>query len=259
MRFRLRGFTSLLLALTLLVLAFSGVILYITPKGRVAHWTGWTMLGLGKEEWSGLHINFALLFLIAAALHWFLNWNLFWGYLKAKNALRLNLVAETVVAMAVALLFLVGTIHLLPPFSTVIWGNSRMQIYWEERSPRPPMPHAEEFRLRRFAATIGLSLDQVKEALSKEGYVIQSDYVTVSQLAEAHGGVPSDILAAVQKHFPTAGSKPPGCQGRGSGGGRGMGRGMGQGMGRGMGGGRGQGDGQGTGDDGTSSPKPPSP
>ncbi|MBN1590070.1 MAG: DUF4405 domain-containing protein [Pirellulales bacterium] len=214
MRFHVRGFASLLLAITFLILGFSGVILYMTPKGRVAHWTGWTMLGLEKEEWSGLHINFALLFLAVAGLHWFLNWKPFWSYLKARKARRLNLVTETVVTIVVALLFFVCTIWLVPPFSTVLLGNSQIQAYWEEHSPRPPAPHAEEFKLRRFASTIGLSLDEVKEALRKEGYVIQSDFVTVGQLAEEHGGVPSDVLAAVQKHFPTAGSKPPGCQGR---------------------------------------------
>jgi len=215
MRFHLRGFTSLLLAITFVALGFSGIMLYISPKGRVAHWTGWTMLGLEKEEWSALHINFGLLLLVAAGLHWFLNWNLFWSYLKAKNARRLNLVTETIAAIVIAALFLVGTMFLIPPFGTVVLGNSQMQAYWEDRSPRPPAPHAEEFKLRRFAATIGLTIDEVKEALLKEGYVVQSEFVTVGELARQHDKVPSDILAAVQKHFPTAGSKPPGCQGKG--------------------------------------------
>ena len=49
MKFRTKGFVSLLLALTFLVASFSGVILYLTPRGRVANWTGWTMLGLDKH------------------------------------------------------------------------------------------------------------------------------------------------------------------------------------------------------------------
>ncbi|MBN2021454.1 MAG: DUF4405 domain-containing protein [Pirellulales bacterium] len=217
MRFHLRGFTSLLLAIAFVAVAFSGVMLYVSPQGRVAHWTGWTMLGLEKEEWSAQHVNFGLLFLVAAGLHWFLNWNLFWSYLKAKNARRLNLVAETSAAVVIAALFLLGAMFLIPPFGTVVLGNSQMQAYWENRSPRPPAPHAEEFKLPRFASMIGLSIDELKDALQKEGYVVPSDFVTVGELARQHGDVPSDILAAVQKHFPTAGSKPYGCQGKGQG------------------------------------------
>jgi hypothetical protein len=49
MRFQLRGFVSLLLTLFFLALSFSGVMLYLTPRGRVANWTGWSMLGLEKR------------------------------------------------------------------------------------------------------------------------------------------------------------------------------------------------------------------
>ena len=66
MKFRTRGFVSLLLALTFLVASFSGVILYLTPRGRVANWTGWTMLGLDKHEWGAIHINACLLVLVIA-------------------------------------------------------------------------------------------------------------------------------------------------------------------------------------------------
>ncbi|MBN2217015.1 MAG: DUF4405 domain-containing protein [Pirellulales bacterium] len=215
MRRQLRSFTSLVLAAAFVVVAFSGAILYCSPKGRVAHWTGWTMLGLEKEEWSGLHINFALLFLLAGGLHWFLNWDLFWSYLRSKQGRRWNYAGQMTAIAAIAAVFLAGTLLWFPPFSTILWGNAQLQDYWELHSPRPPAPHAEEFRLRRFANTIGLSLDDLKDALRKEGYVVESDFMTVRQLAEQRNGVPSDVLAAVQKHFPTAGSKPPGCQGKG--------------------------------------------
>jgi hypothetical protein len=48
-KLQIKGFTSLLLAVAFLMLGFSGVILYLTPRGRVANWTGWTMLGLDQQ------------------------------------------------------------------------------------------------------------------------------------------------------------------------------------------------------------------
>ncbi|MBN1910510.1 MAG: DUF4405 domain-containing protein [Pirellulales bacterium] len=215
-RFRLRSFTSLLLAVTFLVLGVTGIGLYFTPKGRVAHWTGWTLLGLGKEEWAGLHTNFALLFLIVAGIHWFLNWNLFWSYIKARKGRGVDRVAEITVSVLIAVVCFLGSVYMIPPLSTIIWGRGEMESYWENRSPKPPAPHAEDFKLGRFADSIGLTLDQVKEALQKEGYKVPDDSVTVGQLAKEHGRVPCDVLAAVQKHFPAAGRKPD-RQGKGKG------------------------------------------
>ena len=214
MRIRWQGFTSLLVAITFLAMGFSGVILYLTPKGRVAHWTGWTMLGLGKEEWAGVHMNFALLFLIAAGFHWFFNWNMFWGYIKKKKARRPNFVTEMAIAAVIAVFCLAGTVYLVPPLSMVVDGREQMETYWEVRSPRPPAPHAEEFKLKRFANAIGLEFDVVKKTLEEEGYTVPNRHITVRQLAEQkEGGVPSDVLAAVQRHYPSAGTKPPGCLG----------------------------------------------
>jgi len=49
-RFNVRGFTSLTLTLAFLVMLISGIVLYVTPRGRTANWTGWTMLGLEKDQ-----------------------------------------------------------------------------------------------------------------------------------------------------------------------------------------------------------------
>jgi hypothetical protein len=53
----LRGLITLLTALAYSVMAISGVMLYLAPRGRVANWTGRSLLGLGKEPWSDLHMT----------------------------------------------------------------------------------------------------------------------------------------------------------------------------------------------------------
>ena len=92
--FNFQGFTSLLLALVFVAVAFSGVILFLTPRGRTAHWTDWTMLGLGKEEWGTLHINTCAVLLLLAVLHLAFNWRMFFGYLRKKATGGLNLKRE---------------------------------------------------------------------------------------------------------------------------------------------------------------------
>jgi hypothetical protein len=113
----------LLLTLLFLALGFSGVILFLTPRGRVANWTGWTMLGLEKQGWQAVHINIALLFLVVAGLHLFLNWGMFWGYIKKKASLSLNLKLEMLVAVVIAGGVLVGTIKGVSPFGALMTLN----------------------------------------------------------------------------------------------------------------------------------------
>ncbi len=246
MRFQFKGFTSLLLSLTFLGLAFSGVLLFLTPRGRVANWTGWTILGLGKEGWISVHINVAILVLVVATIHLILNWTMFWGYIKKRASLGLNMKVEMAVAAIVTAVVFAGAIYEVPPFSTVMALNRQIKDSWEGRASDAPAPHAEEFTLERVAANMNLSATEVAAALQKDGFVVPSASATVGQIAEANGVTPQDIYAAITLRFPQANHGGPGKgQGQGSGTrdhkpGEGPGKGMGRGMGKGVGGGWGK-------------------
>jgi hypothetical protein len=228
MKFQFKGFTSLLLSAALLILGFSGVILYVTPRGRVANWTGWTMFGLSKQSWQAVHINFALLFLIVAGLHLYLNWPVFWAYIKKKGSLAINLKFESLMALLLAGVVLVGTIVRIQPFSTVVDCNYQVKDYWEHWASEAPSPHAEELSLSRFADNQGLSASDLMKALQENGIVAADASATIEQVAEANNLTPADVYAAIKKRFPEADQR-----GKGQGKGRGMGQ--GQGKGRGMG------------------------
>ena len=236
-RFSLRGFTSLLLMGLFLVLGFSGAMLYGSPRGRVANWTDWTLLGLGKEQWEGIHLNGSVLFLVVAVLHLTLNWRPFWGYVKKRAGLGLNRKVELALATAITAGIVVGTLYQVPPFRTVVDWRHGIKDYWERRTARAPVPHAEEFTLAEFAGHIRLSVDETAEALRQEGYDVADDTITLAELAGSKAVPPSQVLADIRKHYPQAGSLE-GTGGGGRGAGRGMGRGMG--LGRGMGHGGGQ-------------------
>jgi hypothetical protein len=230
MRFQIKGFTSLFLAATFFVMGFSGVILYLIPRGRVANWTGWTMLGLGKPDWQIIHMNFALLFLIAAGLHLYLNWPIFWAYIKNKGSLAINLKLEMLMALLLTFVVLVGTIFHIQPFNKVLDFNYQIKDYWERWAAEAPTPHAEELSVSRFAENLGLSASDVQKALQAEGIVVADTNATIGQVAEANKLTPADVHAAIKKHFPEADQRGKGQgKGRGTGQGKGKGRGMGQG------------------------------
>ncbi len=222
MRFRTRGFISLLLACCFLVVAVSGVVLYVTPRGRVANWTGWSLCGLGKHDWSAVHINACLSLLVITSIHLFLNWRVFWSYIK-KKAAGFNLKVEMAIAVLMTAAVVAGTLMEIPPLSATAAFNERIKAYWEEKAPTGPVPHAEEFTVEHFAQTVGLSVEDIQTALKKEGLVVEDTGTTIAALAEQNAMVPSEVYAVITKHFPEAASALRPGRGRG----RGMGRGAG--------------------------------
>ncbi len=203
-KFKLKGFTSLLLTFSFLVIGFTGVILYFTPKGRVAHWTGWTMLGLSKDQWSAIHMTGGLLFLIVSGIHLYLNWGIFWSYLKKKAVAGIHLKWELVAAMLIVAVVVTGTLCEVPPLSSIIKLNDRIKVYWAGRAPRAPIPHAEDLTLAAFADEVRLSIDQLASALRKEGFAVDNTNMKLKHIAKRNGVAPSDLHAAVIKHFPQA-------------------------------------------------------
>lgn len=235
MKFRTRGFISLLLALAFVVAAVSGSVLFITPRGRVANWTGWTVAGLTKHQWAALHINACLLMLIGAVVHLVLNWRIFWSYIQ-KKSVGFNLKWEMAASILIAAAVVAGTVYEVPPLTATASLNEWMKNYWEETSAAAPVPHAEEFTLASLAQATGLTTTDIVTALQEDGIAVEGESTTIADLAERNGMVPSQIYAAVTKRFPDAAARLP----TGGGGGRGMGGGRGRGGGHGGGGGRGR-------------------
>lgn len=79
---RFRRIVSLTSLTSFFFLGLTGIMLYIVPQGRVAYWADWRLLGLSKTDWTNIHINISLLFLIASGFHLYYNWNTLLAYLK---------------------------------------------------------------------------------------------------------------------------------------------------------------------------------
>jgi len=233
-RFRLKGFTSLLLTLSFVVLAFSGVMLYLSPYGRMAHWTDWTLVGLTKDQWSAVHMVAGFLFLIVGILHLYLNWRTLWGYLRNRLVPGVFLKYELTAAVIILVGAMLGTYYEIPPFVQVTRWNEEIKDYWDRTSVRPPVPHAERISLDVLAGHLGIEVDKLLEALRTEGIAVENpSQQSIGALAAARGQSPSQLFAALAKHLPEL-NRPRKGPGRGQG--RGQGRGRGRGFGRGQGG-----------------------
>ena len=219
-RFNKRSLTSLMVTLGFIVLAFTGSVLYATPKGRVAHWTRWTFWGLEKEEWSAVHMVIALVFLISALFHIYFNWRVLLRYFKGAFAKGLRAKREFALAALITVLCCVGTVQMWPPFGTIIAWNDQIKDYWERRSAPAPYPHAEDSTLAQFATKIGLTPQELRQRLASEGYEAGDLSVTVNELAHKYAVTPAQLFRAISKPKTDSGGASGAGQSRGTGYGR---------------------------------------
>jgi hypothetical protein len=157
-------------------------------------------------------------------VHLYLNWTIFWCYIKKQGSLALNLKLEMLLALVLAGVVFAGAIHYVQPFSTIVDWNYQIKDYWERWASEAPMPHAEELSLSQFADNLGLPIDDVLKVLREDGIIVDDTNATIGQVAEANKLTPADLHAAIKKHFPDIDQ-----QGKGQGKGRGMGQGKGKG------------------------------
>lgn len=197
-KFNTRSLVTLTVAMSFLTIAVSGLVLYISPKGRVANWTGWSVAGLGKEEWASIHTTMALLFLTFSAVHIWNNWRPLMNYIKKPVATGVKRSkSEMLAAAALTLVVLLGTMYRVPPFSTVGEVGESFKNYWEARSVAGPYVHAEDDTLAIFAQKLGREESDLLERLATKGYATDNLDVKLKDLAEQYDVTPAMLFAAL--------------------------------------------------------------
>ncbi|EFL50601.1 conserved hypothetical protein [Solidesulfovibrio fructosivorans JJ]] len=191
----IRKATSLVALLAFILTILTSLILYIAPQGRVAYWSDWTLWGLDKTQWGNLHVNLGTLFLAALALHAYYNWKAVTAYLSRAHKLVI-VTPASVTALAIVLIVGLGTLAMLPPFSTFLAGSD----YFKERAANlygePPYGHAELSPLASLAPKIGLTPQAVVTGLKKAGYDAAAPDATLLSLSRRYGVSPQKLYQA---------------------------------------------------------------
>jgi hypothetical protein len=208
-KMKLRRIVSLWLFAIGSLLLTTSAILYITPHGRVAYWAGWTFWGLSKDQWTALHINLGLLFVIAGILHTYLNWRPITIYLKNKSRRLVVLTAEFSLVLVVTIVTLVATQLALPPHQWVLDLNEAIKDSASERFGEPPYGHAELSSLQTLARRLDINLVLAMERLRASGYEFEGPRTTLLEIAEAHGVTPQVVWEAMQPDPSEIGDGPP--------------------------------------------------
>ncbi len=229
--FRFRAFTSFVVLFSFAAVAASGAALYFTPRGRVANWTDWTLLGLTKDQWTAFHVLGTILFLVFGVIHIVYNWRAILSYLRKLPSRALRPTVEMCAALLLTVVVVAGAAMELQPFRAVMDLNESIKDYWEKQTKeKPPVPHAETLTVEEFCSQAGISVDAFLSVLKGKGYSVPSTSATIREIADANGISPSDLYRLLQgrsgggKAEPPALTPRPEPRGNGNGQGRGFGR-----------------------------------
>ena len=211
-RFHWRGFIATTTALSFLALCVTGTIMFIVPPGRIANWTGWTLGGLTKPQWSELHLWMGVLFIIAAVIHLTFNWRVFLAYFKHTLTRHFAWRTEWICALVVCGIVTLGVLTGMKPFSLLTDWKDDIKHRWdtaEYRGSDVPagLPSRREragqgagigrMTLSHYCDEFNLDLDEVLSTLN-QAEVKADGRMTLRDIADAAGMHPSDIRQLLQ-------------------------------------------------------------
>jgi len=192
--YALRRFISLCIGFSFLMMSYSGIILFLSPKGRVANWTNWEILGLDKTQYAHLHVNFMVLFLVGMLFHIYLNWAPFLMYLKNKTKAFSLFTKEFLLAFGLNLLFVVGTLYYWVPFEQFLDFQDDIKASWEQRVEKAPYSHAELSTVEEFAQKTEQNAQTIVTQLSTHKLSGVTLSTTIGAIAKENGKSPAQIF-----------------------------------------------------------------
>lgn len=195
-----RGLISLLTALSFLIMATSGLILFIVPQGRIASWVDWRFLGLAREQWGDMHISTSLLFVLAGVWHTAINWRALVGYFRDRTRKTVALKGELAVAALMTLFFTVGAVYRIPPVSYVLALNEAVKNTWiGSPADEPVVAHGELLALSVFAKKADIPLEPALVELRRQGIRVAGPDEKVLDIARNNGISPAGLYQRIEK------------------------------------------------------------
>jgi len=198
----LRRIASLVVFISLFFLIFTSLVLFFVPQGRIAYWADWRWATLSKTEWTNLHINIGILFIIASLIHLFYNWSAILNYLKNKKKKFKIFNPNFNVAFFLTLLFLLGTYFALPPFKTIIEISEYFKDQAALKYGEPPYGHAELSPLKGFTKKLNLDLEESLRLLRQKGVKIRSEEETMAEIARKNSLSPEQVYGIIRGNKP---------------------------------------------------------
>jgi len=203
---KLKKITSLVMLWSMIMMTYTGIILYIAPHGRVANWTNWELFWWDKHQFAQIHTTFMALFIIATLLHIYYNFKPMVSYMKNQMKQFVFFTKEMIVALGITLLFVTGTLFEVPPFSTFVAFGDSIKDSWAKKSEEPPYGHAEESTLKDFSQKTGYELQRVLKILHEHN-ITANDSQTLEEIASQEHQTAKYLFGLIQNSLSTSTSK----------------------------------------------------
>ncbi len=193
----MKKITSLSLGFAFLIMSYTGIMLFIVPHGKVAYWSDWHLLGLSKGQYGDLHTTSMVMFLSFAILHIYYNWKPLISYMKDKSKKISFTKKEFLIALLINVIFVVGTLTMIPPFKTFLDFGGGIKDYWAKEYGEPPYGHAEETKLNVICRKLHINLEEAKSKLKQSGITFQENE-TLKHIARVNQTSPSAIFKLIK-------------------------------------------------------------
>ncbi|PLY15627.1 MAG: hypothetical protein C0628_02175 [Sulfurimonas sp.] len=197
----LKKITSLTMLLTMLIMSYTGIILFIAPEGRVARWIDWSFLGLTKTEAGEVHSTFMILFVLATILHIYYNLKPIVSYLKNSARELIVFTKEMIIATLLTIVFLVGTLTSAAPFENFLELKEVAKEYWKNIYGEPPYGRAELSSLKAFIRKNQLNEKNSLNALKTNSIKFESSNEKLTDIAKANSVSPQKLYEIMQTDF----------------------------------------------------------
>ena len=189
-------------------MTISGIVLFLTPSGRIANWTDWTYLRLTKHQWGALHIWLSLIFLAASFFHVYFNWHAILNYLKDRRTKQFALRLEWVLGVIIIVLVVMGTLSESRPFSSLVNLKYKFRHYWENDERNDPVVYVESsthggigrMTLEQFCNDIGIHIGRAKEKLQRFGLEADNN-MTLREIANQTELHPSELARIIEMGY----------------------------------------------------------
>lgn len=211
----LKKFTSICIALSFLVETYTGIILFIAPKTRVANAINWELFGLDKAQTVDLHITFMIILIASMILHLYFNWKPMMSYFKNKAREVSFTSKEFIAALLINALFVFGTLYHVPPLQTFLdWGLDIRESWSMSTAVAPAQPSTQDTKnmqepsleaqgisgsgygrltLEQGAQKANISIDEAIKRIKEKGFEAKPKS-NFRDISDALGITPTELL-----------------------------------------------------------------
>jgi phage antirepressor YoqD-like protein len=193
-----RSFTSIYMGFSFILMAITGIVLYIAPPGRIALWSNWFFIGLTKTEWQSVHTIFSFLFVVTGIFHIIFNWKPLISYLRRKAKESLKVRGEFVLTSFIVFIIFTGVYFKTPPFNYIMDFGENMTNSWANSETEPPVPHAELLTISEFAKLISTNTNDLVSQFTNKGYSINDTNETIESLASRYNISPGALYNSLK-------------------------------------------------------------